>query len=461
MDSGTERAVFLLNGTMLHQWINNAGNVIWGPWTVAVLLGVGTLLTVQNHFLQFKYIRLWLNQTIGQLCKRRVRGENGVTRAQALAAALAGTMGTGNIVGVATALSLGGAGTLFWMWVSALFGMMLKYAEVVLAVKFRCRDANGQWVGGAIEVITNGLNRPRMAGVFAVCCVAASLGMGNTVQANAIAQSVQSAFDVPSTVCGAVCAGVTALVIFGGFRRIARVAEAVIPVLSIAYTAGGIAVICKNIHCLVPMLCAVLRSAFSWQAAAGGAVGVTVAAAMRHGISTGIFSNEAGLGSSGMAYAAAENARPAEQGMWGIFEVFFDTIVVCSITALAILTSGVPIGEKTGAALTIAAFETLFGAWGGKFVATAVTLFAFASMLGWAYYGERAFVRLSGTANGYRVLFVLMAYIGSVMQLELVWGMSELFNGFMMIPNLISIVLLAPTVRTETTAFLDSLKHER
>ena len=430
---------------ILFNGVQAVSGAIWGVPTVAVMMCIGAVLTVQNRFLQFRHTRLWLHETMGQALHPEKRGA-GITRAQALATALAGTMGVGNIAGVAAALSCGGPGALFWMWGSALFGMMIKYAETVLAVRYRRADGPHRWVGGPMEVLEDGLHCPALAICFAAFCVMASFGMGNMTQANAVAQAMQKGFHIAPAVSAACCAAVLAVVIFGGLGRIARVAEALIPALTVLYCVGGVAVIALHIDRLVPCLAQVVSEAFSLRAAAGG----TMAAAMRYGFSHGIFSNEAGLGSSAMVYAAAEDARPVEQGFWGIFEVFADTIVVCTITGFAILTSGVSLAGETGAALTIAAFETTFGRAGGQFIAASIALFAFASMLGWAYYGERGATRLGGSIPVYRVLFAASALLGGVLRLELVWGISEIFNGLMSVPNLIAVVCLAPQVRAET-----------
>lgn len=430
---------------ILQQWVDRISGIVWGPGTVAVMLLIGAYFTVRSGFLVFRP-RLWLTETLRRLTVREKPGSR-LTRRQALATALAGTMGTGNIAGVATAIALGGPGAVFWMWVSGCAGMMIKYAETALAVKFRHRTKGGRWQGGVPEVLTYGLGMKRMAAVFAVCCVLASFGMGNMAQGNTIAQSLRHAFRVPPTWTAAGCAMAAGLVICGGLGRIGRVAERVIPLLSILYGAGGLIVIGCHASQVGPALWSIVTGAFSGQAAVGGVAGATVAAAMRYGFSAGIFSNEAGLGSSGMIYAAADDADPTEQGLWSMFEVFVDTMVVCSITALAILTSGVCGQGLSGADLTIAAFETVFGPWGSGMVAVSVALFAWASMLGWACYGEQSWRTLTRSGGGvYRFLFIGAAALGCLLRLELVWGMSEIFNGLMAVPNLIALVLLAGEV---------------
>ncbi|MGI6261851.1 MAG: alanine/glycine:cation symporter family protein [Acutalibacteraceae bacterium] len=437
----------------LEEFAEKLSGVIWGPAMVAGMLFVGIWFTLRAKGIQFLHFGTCLRCTIGSLmCGKKEKGSVGITKFQALSAALAGTMGTGNIVGVATALSMGGAGAVFWMWVSALFGMMTKYAETLLAVRFRKKNSEGQWVGGAMEYMEDGVGKKWLAGVFGVCCVFASLGMGNMTQANAIADAVQDACSVSPWVTGIVLAAVLAVIVFGGLTRIAAVTEKLIPALSILYTLAALAVIVLHAERLPRVFAEIFEQAFSVSAATGGAAGIGIRAAMRYGFSRGIFSNEAGLGSSGMVYAAAEDAKPVEQGMWGIFEVFVDTIVVCTVTAVAILSSGALAQGKTGAALTVAAFETVLGSVGSLFISASVLLFALASMLGWAYYGERGFCRLAGEKGAplYRVVFIAAAVAGSAAKLELVWNLSEIFNGLMALPNLYAILCLTPVVVEET-----------
>lgn len=437
----------------LEEIVQRVSGAIWGPGMVAAMLFVGVWFTAKAKGIQFFHFGKCMRCTVGTLLhEKKEKSTGGITKFQALSAALAGTMGTGNIVGVATALTMGGAGAVFWMWFSALFGMMTKYAETLLAVRFRKKDSQGCWVGGAMEYMEDGVGKKWLASVFGVCCIFASLGMGNMTQANAIADAVQDACAVPPWITGLVLAVILALVVFGGLSRIASVTEKLIPALSIIYTLGGLAVIIVHGEQLPRVITDIFHQAFSFSAVAGGAAGVGIRAAMRYGFSRGIFSNEAGLGSSGMVYAAADDAKPVEQGMWGIFEVFVDTIVVCTVTAFAILSSGALDAGKTGAALTVAAFETILGPVGSFFISISIVLFALASMLGWAYYGERGFCKLVGENNAilYRIIFVVCAVAGSAARLELVWNLSEIFNGLMALPNLYAIMVLSPIVVQET-----------
>ncbi len=430
---------------------------LYGPAMVGVLLAVGLYFSVKTRFFQLTKWKLWMKKTIFSTGrKKHSKPEKGLSQFQALATALAGTMGTGNIVGVATALAMGGPGAIFWMWISAFVGMMTKYAETVLAVLYRRKNAKGQWLGGAMEYIEQGLGKRWLASFFAVFCIFSSFGMGNMTQSNSIADAMFSSFQISPRITGGVVVVLTGLVIFGGLTRIATVSERIIPALSVLYILGGLLVMGVHFDNIPKALGDIVTGAFSFQAAAGGVGGYVMVAAMRYGVGRGIFSNEAGLGSSGMVYAAAENGNAAEQGMWGIFEVFADTIVVCSITALAILTSGAMESGHTGAQLCAAAFQTVFGGAGRYFIAGSIAVFAFASMLGWAYYGERGLSYLVGErlAAVYKLLFLLFAYLGCVSRLEFVWNLSEAFNGLMAIPNVIALWALAPQVLDTTWSYL-------
>ena len=444
-----------------NQWISG---IIWGPVMIFVMLAIGIYFTWKTGFFQFTKIRLWFGKTILEAVRPKKSGKrNHITPFQALSTALAGTMGTGNIVGVATAITLGGPGAIFWMWISAFLGMMTKYAETVLAVKYRRKNEKGQWIGGAMEYLEHGLHKKWLASAFCVFCVFASLGMGNMTQANSIAGALNSSFGIDPLLTGIILALLTALVIFGGLQRIAKVSEALIPFLSIAYLIGGVIIILCHSQKVPACFSAIFQDAFSFQSTAGGVGGYMIVHAMRYGVGRGIFSNEAGLGSSGMVYAASDSDEPAEAGMWGIFEVFADTIVVCTITALAILTSGVAAGGKEGAALSSAAFGTVFGPFGEFFVSVSIALFAFASMIGWAYYGERGLEYLVGErlTGVYKLIFISMTVVGCIARLELVWNLSETFNGLMALPNLYGVTMLSGTVIAVTRDYLGRQRKQR
>ena len=362
---------------------------------------------------------------------------------------------------MATAIFYGGPGAVFWMWVSALLGMMTGCVEKTLAVRYRRRSREGGWEGGPMEYMTQGLGLRPLALVFALCCVAASIGGGDLVQANSIAAALEHAFGWDRLAVGVVTALLTGAVILGGIGRIGRVSERLVPAMAILFLAGGSAVVLCRAHALPAALSAIVAGAFSPRAAAGGGLGYTMAAAMRYGVARGVFTNEAGLGSSAMAHAAADVDHPAEEGMWGMFEVFVATGLVCTVTALAILTSGVYDPQKAlaaleagavedamvGSSLSAAAFSTVLGRWGGPFVAVCLLLFAFSSLLGWSYYGERSLSFLTGTRRWtglYRLVFLLFVAVGSVSDVGAVWQVADICNGMMALPNLIALLLLSP-----------------
>ena len=427
--------------------------ILWGPIFSIPMLCIGIWFTVRLGFFQFRGIKMWIGETAGKGFKERKRNKNGISPYKTLTTALAGTMGTGNIVGVASAIAIGGAGSVFWMWVSALFCMMTKYAETVLAVKFRKKNRKGEWEGGAMEYMEYGLGSKRMAVVFGILCVFASFGMGNMTQANSIACALNETFAIPPILTGCIMAALLLFIICGGIKRISSFAEKLIPILSILYILGGLYVILTHHDRILPSLREIFRQALLPSSAIGGTAGYGIGRAMRYGFSRGIFSNEAGLGSSGMVYASADDADPVTQGMWGMFEVFADTIVVCTVTALAILTGiGYPEANMSGTALTIAAFSSSFGSVGRVIISLSITLFAFASIVGWAYYGERGMKKAAGEGAGkiYKIIFVMCAILGSVLRLELVWGLSEVFNALMAIPNLTAVILLSKYVFEES-----------
>ena len=388
------------------------------------------------------------------------RDPGAISQFQALATALAGTIGTGNIVGVATAITAGGPGAIFWMWISALVGMMTKYAENVLGNRYRYRDAQGKWVGGPMVYIERGLGCRWLAVLFAVFCAAASFGIGNMTQANSISGALASSFGLSPLAVGIAVATLAGVVILGGIKRLASVTERLVPFMAVTYTLGGVLIICLNWRGIPAAFSAILSDAFTLRAAGGGAVGFILSDAVRYGVARGVFTNEAGLGSSVIVNSASNVKEPVRQGMWGIFEVFFDTIVMCTITALAILTSGAHLLGGDGAELAIAAFSSGFGRFGGVFITLAVCCFAFATILGWSYYGERAVDYLFGARAriGYRLCFIGMTVVGCVGSLQLVWSVSDTFNGLMALPNLIAVLLLSPEVFAATRDYLGRIK---
>lgn len=440
------------------------GGFVWGPVMISFLLLAGLYFTVGTGFFQFRRFRLWFRNTFFAIFRspevRDKRDPGAISQFQALSTALAGTIGTGNIVGVATAITAGGPGAIFWMWASALVGMMTKYAENVLGNRYRYHDSAGKWVGGPMVYIERGLGCRWLAVLFAVFCAAASFGIGNMTQANSISGALASSFGLSPLAVGIAVATLAGVVILGGIKRLASVTERLVPFMAITYTVGGILIICLNWRGIPGAFAAILSDAFSLRAAGSGAIGFLLSDAVRYGVARGVFTNEAGLGSSVIVNSASNVKEPVRQGMWGIFEVFFDTIVMCTITALAILTSGAHLTGGDGAELAIAAFSSGFGRFGGVFITLAVCCFAFATILGWSYYGERAVDYLFGprARTGYRLLFIGMTVVGCVGSLRLVWSVSDTFNGLMALPNLTAVLLLSPEVFAETRGYLGRLK---
>lgn len=441
--------------------INSVLNpILWGwPVLIAILLA-GANFSFRLGFFQFRHCILWLKSTLGSLFSPKKKalqgGKSGISQFQALTTALAGSIGTGNIVGVATALTIGGPGAIFWMWVSALFGMATIFAENVLGMKYRVKDSEGHWQGGAMYYLERGLHSKFLAGVFAAGCILASIGMGNMAQSNSIAEALEDTFGVNPAVTGVCIAVLLLAVICGGGRRTAQVTEKLVPLMAVGYllAASAVLFLCRD-H-IGGAFQQIFQCAFGLRPAVGGIGGMAVTTAMipamKCGISRGIFTNEAGLGSSSLAHCSSEHGGPVEQGMWGIFQVFIDTIVMCTVTALVILASGALSTGKDGAPLSASAFSLVFGKFGGAFIALSITLFAFATLLGWSYYGERGVQYLLGRKflPIYRVLFAAAAWAACSMDLRLVWDISDTFNGLLAIPNLIALFLLGGEVIDET-----------
>jgi len=420
---------------------------VWGPYMLVLVVGTGLLFTFRSGFFQIRKFGYTMKNTVVKMFDKTEVGENEITPFQAVSTALAATVGTGNIAGVATAISLGGPGALFWMWFAAFFGMMTKFAEVVLAIQYREKNSEGAWVGGPMYYIKNGLNMKWLATVFAALTAIAGFGIGNMTQSNSIASALSDTFSVPPMVTGALLAAATGLIIFGGLKRIASVTEMLVPFMAAFYIVGGLVVVLANASQIPAAFAEIFSSAFSGRAAVGGFAGSTVMAAMRFGVARGVFTNEAGLGSAPIAHATAKTDHPVQQGLWGVFEVFIDTIVIASITGLAILTTGVWQGGATGASLTIAAFNSVIP-FGGAIVAIGILLFAFSTILGWSFYGEKAMEYLFGlgAVKFYRMLWVPLVFIGCISSLDLVWGIADTLNGLMMIPNLVGLLALSGVV---------------
>ncbi len=435
---------------------------LWQPWLLGLFLLVGLWCSIGSGFFQFFDFKTWWKGSIGSLLRAKERqGRGGLTQFQALSTALASTIGTGSIAGVATAIFFGGPGAVFWMWVSALVGLMTSLVEKTLAVKYRRRTKTG-WEGGPMEYMAR-LGWKGAGKWFSLWCILASLTGGALVQSNSISAALHAALGWNRLWVGVAVAVCTGVVILGGIGRVGRVSEKLVPTMALLFLATGTAVIAAHAGAILPALRQIVTCAFTPSAALGGASGYGVSAALRYGVARGVFTNEAGVGSSAMAHAAADAESPVQEGYWGMFEVFFATIVVCSVTALCILTSGVydpaaaltairegsVTGAMTGAPLSAAAFSTLFGRWGSLIVAVCLLLFAFTSLLGWSYYGERGLAHLTGERKlrwFFRVAFLTTVVAGSIGGVGQVWALSDICNGLMALPNLLAVAVLAPEV---------------
>ena len=431
----------------IERWNDWLNGYVWGAPMIVLLIGTGVVLTVLTGGIQFRRLALAVREVVGQRPHGGAAGS--VTPFQAVATALASTVGTGNIAGVATAIFLGGPGALLWLWVSGLFGMCTKFAEIVIALNYREKDATAIFRGGAMYTLRKGLGLPWLGGLFALLTSVAAFGIGNMVQANSVADSLAASFGIPAPITGATLMIVTAIVIVGGIRRIGEVAQVLVPLMSVVYVIGGLIILATHVGEIPEAFGRVFEGAFTGTAAAGGFAGSTVAMALRHGVARGLFSNEAGLGSAPMVHAAATTDHPVRQGLYGIFEVFIDTIVVCSVTGLAILVTGVWNDGSNGAALSGAAFQQgLPGTLGGVIVTTSIVLFAFSTIIGWSYYGETAIVYLIGTRAEvpYRLAWLVFIYLGATGSLQLVWSIADTLNGLMAIPNLVSVLASIPVL---------------
>ena len=438
--------------------INSAINgVVWGPFMLAFLIGTGLFLSYKTGFLQFRKFGYMAKSTIlGVFSKdQHSKDKSGVSPFQAVATAMAGTIGTGSIAGLATAIMSGGPGAVFWMWISALLGMVTKYSEILLSLKYREKNEKGEWVGGPMYYIKNGLKLKWLAVLFAIFAMIACLGTGNATQSNSIAVALKSTLNIAPWITGVVLTIIAAFVILGGMRRIASVNEKLVPFMAVFYVVCAVVALIINFNEIPAAFALIFREAFNFKAAAGGAAGYGVMLAMHYGFSRGVFSNEAGLGSAPIAHAASSTKDPVRQGLWGMFEVFFTTIIICTLSALVILTSGVwSNGEFNGAALSIASFNSILPGVGGIIVTLSTVFFALSTILGWAYYGEVSMGFLSGNSNkavlAYRIIYVAFVFIGTIGNLDIVWSISETMNGLMAIPNLIGVIGLYKVIKNTT-----------
>ena len=443
--------------------INNVvNNFIWGVPAMICIVGVGLLLSIRTGFLQIRKFPYAMKVTIGRMLKKREASDGALTPFQAVCTALAATVGTGNIAGVAGAIAIGGPGAVFWMWISALLGMCTKFSEVTLAVHFREKNAEGDLVGGPMYYIKNGLKKQWhwLAYLFAAFGVLTVFGTGNATQVNTITTAIDSALynygviseqnvSTLNLVIGIILAVLIGLILLGGIKRIGQVAEKLVPFMAVIYIILAIGVVILNYRNIPTVFASIFKGAFSPASVTGGAVG-SFFMSMKKGVSRGIFSNEAGLGTGSIAHACADTRKPVKQGFFGIFEVFVDTIVICTLKALVILSSGVPVGygDAAGAELTILGFTSTYGSWVSIFTAIAMCCFAFSTIIGWGLYGTRCVEFLLGTrANRpFMILYALVAIVGATMELGLMWNIAETFNGLMVIPNLIAVFLLSGVV---------------
>ena len=437
----------------LNQAIKTLSGWIWGVPMIVLLFGTHIFLTIRLHFIQrhtFKAIRLSLKQDVGS------RGE--ISQFGALATALAATIGTGNIVGVSTAVALGGPGAVLWCWLTGVFGIATKYGEALLSVKYRTCNERGEIVGGPMYTIQRGLHCKWLAVVFAVFTVLATFGAGSTVQSHAISNAVGITFGVPGVVTGVVITVITAIVVLGGVQSISHVCEKLVPFMSLFYITGCVAILALNWRFILPALGLIVESAFTTRAAAGGFVGSTLMIACRYGMARGLFSNESGLGTAPIAAASAQTRNPVRQALVSMTGTFWDTVVVCAMTGIVIVSTGMRMPELFRGlgddALTQAAFAQLPG--GNYILTVALSIFAFTTILGWSYYGERSMEYLFGSkgASVYRIVFLVMVFLGAVVNLDLVWNFSDLMNGLMAFPNLISVLLLSGVIVRETRHYL-------
>lgn len=441
--------------------LNEALNsLVWGKGMILFLLCTGAFLFLRTRCLPMTHAGLICRKTLGSLFSHKTKTD-GITSFQAVSTALAGTLGVGSVIGVATALAVGGEGALFWMWVSAFFGMMTKYAEVVLAIHYRQKQEDGSYLGGPMTTLEYGCHMKLLGVLFALLCIFASFGIGNVTPANTITMTIRSYVAISPFWIGIGTAIIVGLVISGSAKRIMKVNEIAIPIISILYVIACVYLIILHGNEVLPALQRVLQDAFTFQAGVGGVGGFMITKAIHYGISRGVFSNEAGMGSSPISHAAVEDVTPVEQGFWGIFEVFFDTIVVCTLAALVLLTSGLLDQGLDGVALSVACFEQGFGKLGGMLFAASIVAFAIPSILGWYYYARECIRYLftwKWMLRIYQVIFIVLLVIGSTMDLHYVWEIADTLNGLMSIPNLISLVILQSVVVKLTKEYI---KHHR
>ena len=458
--------------------------VVWGPIGLALLFFAGLWMTVYSGLFQLRYFGHWMEATIGaifhdkHITAHTAKEDMAISQFQSLCTALAATIGTGNIVGVSTAIISGGPGAIFWMWIMALLGMMTNYSENVLGIYYRRKNAQDEWSGGAMYYLKDGLGaKPGcrqigaiLAVLFSAFCALASFGIGNIAQINSISGNLNSAFGMPTWIAGILLVCLCGFVILGGLKRVAAVTEKLVPFMAIVYIAGALVLVVMHITAVPAAFASIIKGAFAMKAVGGGILGYGIRSAITWGFKRGAFSNEAGLGSSVMVHSNSNVKEPVQQGMWGLFEVFADTIIVCTLTALVVLTSGLVdlesgrmLTDVSGSGLVGEIFRNTFGPLGARFIAIAVLLFAFSTVLGWSHYGTKSMEYLTGNnrtiINAYRIVFCCMSFFSATMDLGLAWDLSDTFNGLMMIPNLIGVLALSGTVIEITKNYIDRTFH--
>lgn len=446
----------------LLQVLGAIDNIVWGPVLLVLLVGTGVLLTIRLNLIQV----LKLPKALQLIFKAENKGEGDINSFGALCTALAATVGTGNIVGVATAIGAGGPGALFWMWIAAFFGMATKYAEGVLAIKYRSTDANGQVSGGPMYYIERGLGKKFkfLAILFAVFGImVALLGIGTFTQVNSIATSINAVLGVDPKITSVVVAVIVATIVFGGIKSISKVAEKIVPFMAIMYIILCFVIICFNVDAIIPALTAIFKGAFTGTAAIGGFAGATMAQAIQKGIARGVFSNESGLGSAPIAAAAAKTQWPAEQGLISMTGTFIDTIIICTLTGLSIIVTGAwQVEGIEGAQVTQLAFASVLPKVGPYLIMICLSLFAFTTILGWCYYGERCLEYLAGVKglNIYRTIFVILVGLTGFLNLEVIWTLADIVNGLMAFPNLIALLGLSGVVVAETKLYMNHISKK-
>lgn len=440
-------------------FLGEVSGFVWGPPLLILLVGTGIYLTVRLGVLQVRMLPYALKLVFTKNQDKDSVGD--ISHFQALSTALAATVGTGNIVGVATAVVLGGPGAVFWMWFSAFFGMATKYGEAVLAVKYRITDANGQMAGGPMYYLEHGLKQKWLGVLFAIFGAIAAFGIGNGTQSNSVAAVVRDTFSVPTWITGLILTVFAAAVILGGIKTIGKVTSYFVPFMAFFYILAGLIIMVMNLELIGPAIATIFQAAFTGEAAVGGAIG----AAIRYGVARGVFSNEAGLGSAPIAAAAAKTDLPGRQALVSMTQVFIDTLIICSITGITIVMSGLYTDESLeGSALTTAAFEQFLGPIGPMVVAIGLIFFASSTIIGWSYYGEKCFQYLfknPALLIVYRIAFIAMVFVGATVSLDLIWTFSDIMNGLMAVPNLIGLLGLSGVIALETKRIVAKVKEEK